>query len=147
VDVCLRGGRQRFWPLTKLKLGSTRSPSFPSAPTSRIPGQQAAHGHGATRREPRLEHVLAIALEITPRDLVLGTNAEVLLGEWVPRTEFHEESKARSAAQTEAAQLRTELAGARSESASLRSTVEQLSQEVTMVTRGAGGPSSATTFA
>jgi transcriptional regulator with XRE-family HTH domain len=94
----------------------------------------------ASRREPRLEHVLAIAraLEIAPRELVLGTTAEALLGEWVPRAEFDEESKARSAAQTEAAQLRTELAGARSESASLRSTVDQLSQEVTTVTRRLG---------
>jgi transcriptional regulator with XRE-family HTH domain len=83
----------------------------------------------ASRREPRLEHVLAIAraLEIAPRELVLGTTAEALLGEWVPRAEFDEESKARSAAQTEAAQLRTELAGARSES-----------QEVTTVTRRLG---------
>ena len=42
-------------------------------------------------------------IEIAPRELVLGTTAEVLLGEWVPRAEFEEESKARSAAQTEAA--------------------------------------------
>jgi len=94
----------------------------------------------ATRREPRLEHVLAIAraLEIAPRELVLGTTAEALLGEWVPRAEFDEESTARSTAQTEAAQLRTELAGAQSEAASLRSTVDQLSQEVATVTRRLG---------
>lgn len=91
----------------------------------------------ATRREPRLEHVLTIAraLETAPRELVLGTNAEALLGEWVPRAEFDEESKARSAAQTEAAQLRTEFAGARSESASLRSMVDQVSREVTTATQ------------
>ena len=94
----------------------------------------------AARREPRLEHVLAIsrALEVPPRELVLGTTAESLLGEWVPRAEFDEESKARSASQTEAAQLRTELAGARTEVATLRSTTEQLSQEVTTTMRRLG---------
>jgi len=91
----------------------------------------------AARREPRLEHVLAIAraLEVAPRELVLGTTAELLLGEWVPRREFDEESKARSEAQTEAAQLRTELAGARSEVLALKTGVDQLSQEVTAATR------------
>jgi transcriptional regulator with XRE-family HTH domain len=91
----------------------------------------------AARREPRLEHVLAIAraLEAAPRDLVLGTPAESLLGEWLPRDEFEAESKARSLSQTEAAQLRTELAGARSEAGALRSTVDQLSQEVATATR------------
>jgi transcriptional regulator with XRE-family HTH domain len=99
----------------------------------------------ATRREPRLEHVLAIAraLELAPRELVLGTTAETILGEWVPRTEFEEESKARSAAQTEAAQLRTELAGVRSEANALRSTVDQLSQEVATATRRLGDVESA----
>ncbi len=94
----------------------------------------------AARREPRLEHILAIAraLEVAPRELVLGTTAEALLGEWVPRSEFDEESKARGAAQTEAAQLRTELAGARSEASALKTGVDQLSQEVATVTRRLG---------
>ncbi len=93
----------------------------------------------AARREPRLEHVLAIAraLEVAPRELVLGTVAESLLGEWVPRSEFDEESKARSTAQTQAAEFRTELAGARSEAKTLRSTVDRLSQDVAVATRRA----------
>ncbi|HZI11634.1 MAG TPA: helix-turn-helix domain-containing protein [Myxococcus sp.] len=91
----------------------------------------------AARREPRLEHILAMAraLEVTPRELVLGTTAEAQLGEWIPRTEFDEESKARSTAQTESARLRTELAGARSEAAALKTSVDQLTQELAAVTR------------
>jgi transcriptional regulator with XRE-family HTH domain len=44
----------------------------------------------AARREPTLEHVLSIArsLEISPGELVAGTGAERLLGQWVLRTEF-----------------------------------------------------------
>lgn len=91
----------------------------------------------STRREPRLEHVLAIAraLGMVPRELVVGTSAEQLLGEWVPRTEFEAESKLRTEAQTEAATLRTDLAGARSEAATLKGTVEQLSGELTVAAR------------
>jgi transcriptional regulator with XRE-family HTH domain len=94
----------------------------------------------AARREPRLEHVLAIAraLEVPPRELVLGTTAETLIGEWVPRSEFDQESRARGAAQTEAAQLRTELAGACSEVLALKASVDQLSNEVTSATRRLG---------
>lgn len=94
----------------------------------------------ATRREPRLEHILAIAraLELAPRELVVGTTAEALLGEWVPRAEFDEESKARSEAQSEAAQLRTELAGARSEAQALKTSVDQLSEEVATAQRQLG---------
>lgn len=94
----------------------------------------------AARREPRLEHVLAIAraLEITPRELVLGTSAESILSDWIPRAELEEESKARSAAQAESARLRTELAGARSEVNSLRSSVDHLSEEAATITRRLG---------
>lgn len=91
----------------------------------------------AIRREPRLEHILAIAraLELPPGELVVGTTAEALLGEWVPRTEFEAESKTRSEAQSEAAQLRTELAGVRSEAHALQKSVDQLSQEIATAQR------------
>lgn len=91
----------------------------------------------AARRDPRLEHVLAIAraLELAPRELVQGTNAEPLLGEWVPRAELEAESKARSAAQNEASKLRTELVGVRSEAATLRAIGDQRAHELATATR------------
>jgi transcriptional regulator with XRE-family HTH domain len=89
------------------------------------------------RREPRLEHVLSIAraLELPSRELVLGTHAESLLDDWVPRAEFEVESIARTRAQSEAATLRTELAGVRSEAKMLQSTVDQLSRELATATQ------------
>lgn len=91
----------------------------------------------AARREPRLEHVLAIAraLELPPRELVLGTGAESLLSEWVPRAEFDAESTARAQAQSEAASLRTELAGVRSEASTQRATVDQVSRDLASTTQ------------
>jgi transcriptional regulator with XRE-family HTH domain len=91
----------------------------------------------AARREPRLEHVLAIAraLGLPPRELVLGTSAESLLGEWVPRAEFEGESAARTNAQSEAAALRTELAGARSEASTQLAMVDQISKELASTTQ------------
>jgi transcriptional regulator with XRE-family HTH domain len=90
-----------------------------------------------TRREPRLEHCLAIArvLEMAPRELVGGTSAEPLLGEWIPRGELEAESKLRSEAQTDAATLRTDLAGARGEVAALKAAVEQVSAELAAAVR------------
>jgi transcriptional regulator with XRE-family HTH domain len=94
----------------------------------------------AVRRDPRLEHVLVIAraLEVGPRELVAGTGAEALLGEWVPRAELEAESLARTQAQTDAAASRTELAGARGESATLTATVAQLTQQLVTSTRRLG---------
>lgn len=94
----------------------------------------------AARREPRLEHILAIAraLELPPRELVAGTTAEPLLSEWLPRTELEEESKARTIAQSEAATLRTELAGARTEVQAMKTSVDQVSQELAAATRRTG---------
>lgn len=93
----------------------------------------------AARREPRMEHVLAIAraLELAPRELVQGTTAEPLLGEWVPRSELEAESDARSEAQKEASELRTDLVGARSEASTLRSSVDKLSQQLSAANRRA----------
>lgn len=80
-----------------------------------------------SRREPRLEHVFAIAraLEMPPRELVVGTTAEVLLDEWVPRDELQAEAQARAEAQAAAAALRTELAGARREIEELKGEIDQ----------------------
>ena len=89
----------------------------------------------SARREPRLEHVLDIAraLQLAPAEVVGGTDAESLLAEWVPRAEFEAESKARTAAQAQAAGLRTDLAGARSEVEGLRAAIEQLTQSLAIV--------------
>ncbi len=91
----------------------------------------------SARREPRLEHVLVIArvLEMPPGELVAGTDAESLLGEWVPRTEFEAESKARITAQADSAKLRTELAGTTAEAKALRNNVEQLSRSLDDATK------------
>jgi len=52
---------------------------------------------------------------VAPAELVVGTEAEPILGQWIPRDEFEKEVQARNEAQTEASGLRTELAGTRSE--------------------------------
>lgn len=94
----------------------------------------------ASRREPRLEHILGIAraLELQPRELVIGTDAEGILGDWVPRTEFEAESTARGLAQTQAATLRTELAGTRQEAQALQESVNRLTEELASVTHRLG---------
>lgn len=91
----------------------------------------------AVRREPRLEHVLALAraLGVAAPELVAGTSAERLLGEWVPRGQYDEETRARGAAQAEAAVLRTELAGAAGEALALRGSIEELNQALVSMTQ------------
>jgi transcriptional regulator with XRE-family HTH domain len=85
------------------------------------------------RREPRLEHVLAIAraFEMSPGELVSGTSAQDVLGAWVQRTELEREVAARMTSQTEAANLRTEMAGMRAQVATLNAYVAQLMQRAT----------------
>src|SRR5262245_15806872 len=84
------------------------------------------------RREARLEHVLAIgrAREMSPAELVAGTDALPLIGEMVPRDELRQESEARAAAQAEAATLRADLAGARREVAGLQTTIDKLQRKI-----------------
>lgn len=86
----------------------------------------------AARREPRLEHVFAIAraLEVQPLALVAGTSTHALLSGWVPRQELSQEAKTRCEAQADAARLRTELAESRAEAKALREIRDQLSNEV-----------------
>ena len=86
----------------------------------------------STRRDPQIEHILALAraLEVAPAELVAGTEAESILGQWIPREELMKEVQARSRAQAEASELRTELAGVRSELGTLRTELEQMGQEV-----------------
>lgn len=88
-------------------------------------------GTESTRREPQLEHVLALArgLEISPAELVAGTEAEHVLGQWIPREEFEKEVQTRLQAQTQCLELRTDLAGHRSELKSLAGELDQTSQE------------------
>jgi transcriptional regulator with XRE-family HTH domain len=83
----------------------------------------------SARREPRIEHILALAraFEITPGELVEGTEGALVLRAWVPREEFDAEATARVQAQTQAAESRTELAGARAEIDGLRQTISELS--------------------
>lgn len=85
----------------------------------------------SARREPQIEHILALArgLELAPAELVAGTDAEQVLGQWIPREEFEKEVLARHEAQEEASALRTDLAGVRSELKSLSAELEQMSQE------------------
>jgi transcriptional regulator with XRE-family HTH domain len=92
-----------------------------------------------SRREPRLEHVLAIAraLGAHPREVVLGTTAEPLLGEYLPRDEFDKECAARSEAQAAASEIRMELAGARSELVDLKGTLDRAVEELRVVKRRA----------
>lgn len=88
-------------------------------------------GTESTRREPQLEHILALArgLEIAPAELVAGTEAEHVLGRWIPREEFEKEVQTRLQAQTQCLELRTDLAGLRSELKSLAGELDQTSQE------------------
>lgn len=66
-----------------------------------------------TRREPRIEHILALAraLDVAPGEIVAGTEAVGVLGAWIPREELEREIDVRVAAQREASQLRRELTG------------------------------------
>ena len=91
------------------------------------------------RREPQIEHILALArgLELAPAELVAGTDAEQVLGQWLPREEFENEVKARGQAQAEASELRTELAGVRSELQTLKTELEQMNQEVSRASQRA----------
>lgn len=93
----------------------------------------------STRRDPQIEHILALArgLEVAPAVLVAGTEADPILGQWIPRGEFEKEIQARNEAQTEASELRTELAGVRSELTTLRNELEQMGQEVTKASQRA----------
>ena len=93
----------------------------------------------STRRDPQIEHILALArgLEVSPAELVAGTEAEPILGQWIPRDEFEKEVQARNQAQAEASELRTELAGTRSELTTLRNELEQIGQEVTKASQRA----------
>ena len=93
----------------------------------------------STRRDPQIEHILALArgLEVAPAELVADTEAEPILGQWIPREEFMKEVQTRNEAQAEASELRTELAGVRSELKSLTTELEQMSQEVTKASQRA----------
>lgn len=85
----------------------------------------------STRREPQIEHIwaLARALEVAPAELVVGTEAESILRQWVPRVELEKEVQARYEAQLETSGLRTELAGLHSELKSLAGELDQTRQE------------------
>jgi transcriptional regulator with XRE-family HTH domain len=89
----------------------------------------------SARREPRIEHILALAraFEVTPGELVEGTEATSVLRDWVPRAEFDAEATARVQAQTQAAESRTELAGARAEIDGLRRTIADLNGGLDLV--------------
>jgi transcriptional regulator with XRE-family HTH domain len=86
----------------------------------------------ASRREPRIEHIISIAraLGATPRELVAGTTAEAILGEWVPRKELEAESKVRADAQAHVSNLETELAASRAEIRVLKVEVSSLTQRI-----------------
>lgn len=77
-----------------------------------------------TRREPRLEQVIALAraLGTTPAELIEGTDAASIFNDWVPRSQFDQEVSARlaaqravSAAEAEVARLEAQLALLRDE--------------------------------
>jgi len=92
----------------------------------------------STRREPQIEHVLALArgLEIAPAELVAGTDAESVLSLWIPREEFEKEVQARHKAQVEAAVLRTDQAGLKRELEALRSELDQMSRQTAQASLG-----------
>lgn len=88
----------------------------------------------ATRREPNLELVLALArvLQVTAAELVDGTDAAGVLAPWVARSMFDREVEARLAAERELAATRGVLAGSEREAAALRDQLgaaEQLGAE------------------
>lgn len=85
----------------------------------------------SARRDPQIEHILALArgLEMAPAELVAGTEAEQVLGQWIPRSELEKEVQARLQAQAEAMELRVDLVGLRSELKSLSQELEQMTQE------------------
>ncbi|HXK16721.1 MAG TPA: helix-turn-helix transcriptional regulator, partial [Polyangiaceae bacterium] len=94
----------------------------------------------ASRREPRIEHIIAIAsaLEITPRELVAGTEAEKVLGEWIPRAELAAESKIRAQAQARATNLETELVGAKAEASAAKVEITSLTRRLGELEAAAG---------
>lgn len=85
----------------------------------------------SARRDPQIEQILAIArgLQMAPAELVAGTEAEQILGQWIPRVELEKEVQARLQAQAEAMELRVDQAGLRSELKSLSKELEQMTQE------------------
>lgn len=85
-----------------------------------------------SRREPRVEHIIAIAraLDKTPHELASGTTAEAVLGDWVPRAELEKESAARVQAQARAGNLETELAASRAEVTAAKNELTRYSQQV-----------------
>ncbi len=90
----------------------------------------------SARRDPQIEHIIALArgLEMAPAELVAGTEAEQVLGQWIPRSELEKEVQVRLQAQAEAMELRVDLAGIRSELKSLSKELEQMTQEAAKAT-------------
>jgi len=86
----------------------------------------------ASRRDPRVEHIVSIAraLGMTPRELVVGTTAEPVLGEWVPRDELARESEIRAQAQARATNLETNLLATKAELAAMQEEVSALSRRL-----------------
>lgn len=86
----------------------------------------------ATRREPRIEHVVSIAraLETTPGELLQGTEHRSLVNDWVPRSEFEAECGERVKAQAESAKARAELSGCRRGVANQQLAMLQLSDRI-----------------
>lgn len=114
--------RDRGMTIAQLAEQAELDPSL----TSRLLAENAS-----TRRDPRPEHVIAIAraLEKAPSDLAVGTDAESALADWIPRAELTREIDARLAAQKEASDERTAAAIAREEARVYRAQVDQLSSE------------------
>lgn len=86
---------------------------------------------GRSRRAPRHEHVLALAraFMMTPSELVFGTDAAALLGDWVPRESFDDEVRLRLRAHEEAAEARTKLAESDAVLSVLRQQVDELDRQ------------------
>lgn len=84
-----------------------------------------------TRREPQLEHVFAIAraLGLSPFQLVMGTDAVHVLGQWVPRRELEAEVERRLEAQQGVLKREGDLAGLRAQLEQLRSEMNMLAHD------------------
>lgn len=82
----------------------------------------------STRREPRTEHLFAIAraLGVPPSDLAHCADVEPAIRDWVSRPEFESECDARSAAQAEMARARAEAAAAQIKIESLHAANQDL---------------------
>lgn len=92
-----------------------------------------AAASATTRREPRIEHVFALArgLGVTPGELVQGTDAASILGDWVPRAELDKEIAKHAKTRRELAAMKNEVVALKQQVASLEAVGRQTRDRLT----------------